>query len=101
VATPRLSIAGLMTIVGIAAIDCAVLVHGVVLVPGHDVADRSPGTAIFILVGVLPIVNVVGVGLLLALRRHARREQQTRRYADRCARSLDAAGQSSTNMGQR
>ncbi len=58
----RISIAGLMTIVGVIARDCAVLVRGV------DLGDRTPGTAIFLLVGVLPVVNVVGVAMLLMLR---------------------------------
>jgi hypothetical protein len=63
----RLSIAGLMTIVGVVALDCAVLVHGVGL------GDRSLGMAILLLVGVLPVVNVAGVAMLLLLRPPARR----------------------------
>jgi hypothetical protein len=63
----RLSIAGLMTIVGVVALDCAVLVRGVSL------GDRSLDTAIFLLVRVLPVVNVVGVAMLLVLRPTERR----------------------------
>jgi hypothetical protein len=63
----RLSIAGLMTIVGVFALDCAVLVRGV------DLGDRTPGMAIFLLVGVLPVVNVVGVAMLLMFRPPERR----------------------------
>jgi hypothetical protein len=63
----RLSIAGLMTIVGVVALDCAVLVRGV------GFGERSLGTAIFLLVGVLPVVNVVGLAMLLLLRSPARR----------------------------
>jgi hypothetical protein len=37
----RLSIAGLMTIVGVFALDCAVQVRGI------DLGDRTPGMAIF------------------------------------------------------
>jgi hypothetical protein len=67
----RLSIAGLMTIVGVVALDCAVLVHGV------DLGDRPQDMAMFLLVGVLPVVNVVGVAMLLLLRPPARRKQPT------------------------
>jgi hypothetical protein len=63
----RLSIAGPMTIVGVVAVDCAVLVHGVGL------GDRSLGMAIFLVVGVLPAANVVGIAMLLLLRPPARR----------------------------
>jgi hypothetical protein len=63
----RLSIAGMMTIVCVVAIDCAVLVRGV------NLGDRSHDTAIFLLVGVLPVVNVVGVAMLLILRPPERR----------------------------
>jgi hypothetical protein len=61
----RLSIAGLMTIVGVIAIDVAVLVRGVSL------GDRSHQMAVFLLVIVLPVVNVVGVAMLLVLRPRA------------------------------
>jgi hypothetical protein len=66
-AAARLSIAGLMTIVAIVAIDCAVLIRGASL------GDRSHDTAIFLLEGVLPVVNVVGVAILLILRPSERR----------------------------
>jgi hypothetical protein len=64
---PRLSLAGLMTLVAVIALDCATLVHGVGLI------GRSLPTAVFLLFGVLPMVNVVGVGLLLLLQPSARR----------------------------
>jgi hypothetical protein len=63
----RLSIAGLITIVGVLALDCAVLVRGV------DLGDRTPDTAILLLVGVLPVVNVAGVAMLLIFRPAERR----------------------------
>jgi hypothetical protein len=63
----RLSIAGMMTIVCVVAIDCAVLVRGVSL------GARSHDTAMFLLEGVLPVVNVVGVAILLILRPTERR----------------------------
>jgi hypothetical protein len=67
VGAARLSIAGLMTIVCVVAIDCAVLVRGVSL------GGRSHDTAIVLLEGVLPVVNVVGVAMLLILRPRERR----------------------------
>jgi hypothetical protein len=63
----RLSIAGMMTSVCVVAIDCAFLVRGVSL------GDRSHDTAIFLLEGVLPVVNVVGVAMLLIFRPTPRR----------------------------
>jgi hypothetical protein len=57
----RISIAGLMSIVGVVALDCAVLVHGV------DLGDRPLDTVVFLLVGVPPVANVVGVAMLLIL----------------------------------
>ena len=63
----RLTIAGLMTIVSVFALDCAVLIRGV------NLGDRTPGMALFLLVGVLPAVNVVGVAMLLILRPPERR----------------------------
>jgi hypothetical protein len=68
---PRLSIAGLMTLIGLVAIDCATLVRAQSVVQSLD-------TAIFVLVGVLPIVNVVGIGLLLILQPSARRSPRIR-----------------------
>jgi hypothetical protein len=56
-----------MALVGVIALDCATVVHAV----GH--IDQSLGMAIFLLFGVLPMVNVVGVGLLLLLQPPARR----------------------------
>jgi hypothetical protein len=64
---PRLSIAGLMTVVGVIALDCATLVHAVGQI------DRSLGMAIFLLFGVLPMVNIVGIGILLLLQPPPRR----------------------------
>ena len=57
-AAARPSIAGLMTIVGVRALDCAFLV---------SLWDRELGTNFVILVGVLPIVNGVGIAMLLML----------------------------------
>jgi hypothetical protein len=67
----RLSIAGMMTIVCVVAIDCAVLVRGV------NLGVRSHDFAIFLLNGVLPVVNVVGVAMLLILRPPEQRQQPT------------------------
>lgn len=63
----RFSIAGLMTLVGVIAIDCAILVRSVGLI------GRSLDMAAVLLFGVLPMVNVVGVGMLLLLQPPARR----------------------------
>jgi hypothetical protein len=63
----RISVAGLITIVVVVALDCATFVHCVRL------PDRSPDLPIFLLEGVLPVINVVGVGMLLVLRPSARR----------------------------
>jgi hypothetical protein len=63
----RFSIAGLMILVGLIAIDCAILVRGF-----GFIGDSLVGAgALFC--GVLPMINVVGVELLLILQPPARR----------------------------
>jgi hypothetical protein len=57
----RISIAGLMTIVGVVALDCATFVYAA------RPTDRSLDLAIFLLVVALPTINVMGVGMLLVL----------------------------------
>jgi hypothetical protein len=64
---PRLSMAGLMALVGVMALDCATVVHAV----GYW--DQSPSMTLLLLVGVLPMVNVAGAGLLLLLQPPPRR----------------------------
>jgi hypothetical protein len=64
---PRMSIAGLMTVVAVVALDCATFIYGT------GPTDRSLGMAIVILGGVLPVINVVGVAMLLVLQPSARR----------------------------
>jgi hypothetical protein len=63
----RFSIAGQMILVGLIAIDCAILVRGFGLI-----GDSLVGAAA-LFCGVLPMVNVVGVELLLVLQPPARR----------------------------
>jgi hypothetical protein len=60
---PRLSIASLMTLVGVIALDCATLVQ----------AAGSLEMAIFLLVVVLPMINIGGIGMLLLLQPTPRR----------------------------
>jgi hypothetical protein len=64
---PRISIAGLMILVGVAAIDCAIVVKA------GELRDRSAALAVCLLLNVLPVVTAAGLAIPLALRRPARR----------------------------
>jgi hypothetical protein len=59
---PRLSIAGLMILVGIIALDCAILVYV------DTLWDRSAAMAVCLLIDVLPLTTAVGIAVVLALR---------------------------------
>jgi hypothetical protein len=63
----RLSIAGLMILVGAIAVDCALVVHSAFL------WDRSPGWAVCLLIDVMPVVTGLGIVIPLVLQRPARR----------------------------
>jgi hypothetical protein len=83
---PRLSIAGLMTLVGVIALDCAILVHVSFL------WDQSPAMAVCLLIDVLPLITGTGVIMLLALQPPARRSRRTRHLPLSGAGGATAAG---------
>jgi hypothetical protein len=66
-ASPRLSIAGLMTVVAFAALDCAILGWSI------DLLVRSSHMGPFLLLGVFPLTNIIGIGVLLLLQPRPRR----------------------------
>jgi hypothetical protein len=63
----RFSIAGLMALVGIIALDCAILVHAISL------WDRSAAWAVCLLIDVIPLVTGAGIVILLVSQPRARR----------------------------
>jgi amino acid transporter len=65
VCIPRVSIAEFMALVGLVAVDCRAIVA---FVPGQDL------TVGLILLGGLPMVNALAIGLLLLRRRSPRQE---------------------------
>jgi hypothetical protein len=65
----RLSIAGLMTLVGVVAFDCAILIHAA---SAWDQLAPS-AMAVFLIVGVLPLINGAGIVMLLLLQPPTRR----------------------------
>jgi hypothetical protein len=57
----RLSIAGMMTLVGVIALDCASVVHAIFY------WDQSPHMAVFLLFGVMPVITAAAIAMLVAL----------------------------------
>jgi hypothetical protein len=63
----RLSMTGLMTLVGAIALDCAILNHVIFL------CDQSPALAVCLLIDVLPLITGAGIAIVLTLQPPARR----------------------------
>jgi hypothetical protein len=62
----RLSVAGLMFLVGVIALDCAILAHII------NLWDQSAALAVCLLIDVMPLVIGAEIAIMFALRPPAR-----------------------------
>jgi hypothetical protein len=73
---PRLSMAGLMILVGFSALDCAILAHII------NLWDQSVGMTVCLLIDVMPFIIGAEIAILFALRPPARRRQASNKVLE-------------------